>query len=178
MYVCELRQAKPRALGHAHPAPADLSMQAHKLQPALDAAGSMMVAPDATQAANARLSWASASGGTAAGRVSGDAAPNAMQAKVQKATPVRSKRNLTVQVFLHCARIDVSSSRRLPYSACACIVRRACHCVQLNVDQLLASQSPSAECHVRGTVLPSIHELPHFVPLLQLKLNGWESTTM
>ncbi|KAL3144164.1 hypothetical protein ABBQ32_003948 [Trebouxia sp. C0010 RCD-2024] len=107
MYVCELRQAKPRALRHSNAPQAEPSMQAFKLQPIVDAAGSMSAAPDTAQAANARLSWATASGSTAAHRVSGEAAPSTVQGKVLKGTAAKSKRNLTVQVFLHCARIDL-----------------------------------------------------------------------
>ena len=121
MYVCELRQAKPRALGHPNSSQADPSMQAFKTQPTRDAAGSFLGATDVAQAATARLSWAPTSGSSAAGRVSGDAAPIAMQGKVLKGNTVKSRRNLTVQVFLHCARIDVSSSPHLQYGVW-CIV--------------------------------------------------------
>ena len=110
MYACELRQAKPRALTHPHHnAPADPNMQAFKLQPTLSATGSMMMAPDAAQTANARLPGGTGSG-IAAGRVSVDASASApQQSKAVRSTAAKSKRNLTVQVFLHCARIDVSS---------------------------------------------------------------------
>ena len=110
MYVCELRQAKPRALGHPHNTPADSNMQASKLQLTQSATGSMMMAPSAAQAANARLPGGLGSG-SAAGRVSVDASASApQQSKAVKSSAAKSKRNLTVQVFLHCARIDVSSS--------------------------------------------------------------------
>ncbi|KAL3140964.1 hypothetical protein ABBQ32_005486 [Trebouxia sp. C0010 RCD-2024] len=42
MYVCELRQAKPRALRHSNAPQAEPSMQAFKLQPIVDAAGSIL----------------------------------------------------------------------------------------------------------------------------------------
>lgn len=110
MYACELRQAKPRALGHPHSTPADSNMQAFKLQPTQSATGSMMMAPDAAQAASARLPGG-AGLGSAAGRVSVDAFASApQQSKAVKSSAAKSKRNLTVQVFLHCARIDVRSS--------------------------------------------------------------------
>ena len=104
MYVCELRQAKPRALGHPHNAPADPNMQASKLQRTPSAGGNIMMAPDAPQAAGTRLSWASTRGSAA-----GSASVEAVQGKALKGAAARSKRNLTVQVFLHCARIDVRS---------------------------------------------------------------------
>lgn len=102
MYACELRQAKPRALGNPLNTPADPSMQASRLQPTLSATGSMMMSPDV------RLSGATGLG-SAAGRASLDApAPQHLQSRTAKSSAAKSKRNLTVQVFLHCARIDVS----------------------------------------------------------------------
>lgn len=107
MYACELRQAKPRALGNPHNTPADPNMQASRLQPTLSATGSMMVPPEA------RLSGGPGPG-IAAGRASLDApALQHLQGRPVKSSAAKSKRNLTVQVFLHCARIDVRLSPSL-----------------------------------------------------------------
>lgn len=108
MYVCELRQAKPRALGHPH-TPADPTLQSAKLQQTMhgnDISSSMSV-PDLAQATSARLSGSSAAG-SRAGRVSLETAPGAAQSKAGQGVAAKAKRNLTMQVFLHCARIDVS----------------------------------------------------------------------
>lgn len=136
MYACELRQAKPRALPYPHNTPADPDMQAFKLQSTLSATGSMMMAPDAAQAANARLPAGTGSG-SAAGRVSVDASASApQQSKAGKISAAKFKRNLTVQVFLHCARIDVSSSPCLLLCVAALQVHASseydCHLVHFN----------------------------------------------
>ena len=85
-------------------------MQAFKLQPTLSATGSIMVSPDARLSGGTGL-------GSAAGRASLDAPAPALQhlqGRTVKSSAAKAKPNLTVQVFLHCARIDVSLSPSLP----------------------------------------------------------------
>ena len=146
MYACELRQAKPRALGNPHNTPADPSMQASRLQPTLSATGSMMMSPDV------RLSGATGLG-TAAGRASLDApAPQHLQSRTAKSSAAKSKRNLTVQVFLHCARIDVRPSPSLP----CCVI--ACQCMH-HAQQPWCSGPLKALCTSRSAfpVMSSAH---------------------
>ena len=108
MYVCELRQAKPRVPGYPH-APADPVLHTAKLHQTMDsdAINNSMSVPELAQATSNRLSGASAAG-SRAGRVSLETAPGAAQSKAVQGAAAKAKRNLTMQVFLHCARIDVS----------------------------------------------------------------------
>ena len=159
MYACELRQAKPRALGHPHITPTDPNMQVSKLQPTLSATSSMMMAPDAAQAANARLPGGTGSG-IAAGRVPVEASASALQqSKAVRSIAAKSKRNLTVQVFLHCARIDVSSYPMLVLMhggvAPACIVAVGGCGVQLSQsvmqqDAVWVSAASHEQAHACG----------------------------
>ena len=107
MYVCELRQAKPRTLAQRHGS-ADLNAYASGLwtqATALDTAGSVM-GTGFPQTAAARMSNA-VPGQQRADGVTGEAS-KAPQNKPGSPAAAKSQRNLTVQIFLHCARIDVS----------------------------------------------------------------------
>ena len=119
VYLCELRQAKPRALSYPHSIPGDLNLHPAKHQqtpnePDVTSSGSMLL-PDAAPAAGGRLSGLAAVG-SRTGQVSVEAATAAAQGKVVKGAAAKAKRNLTMQVFLHCARIDVSAP--VPDSQC------------------------------------------------------------
>lgn len=102
MYACELRQAKPRTMSRTQLPSADLTAGPSGLW-TQTASGDIPGPTSGSVMAQApRLSGASAAELQAA-RSSADAGRLQAQAK--------AKRNLTVQIFLHCARIDVSPCR-------------------------------------------------------------------
>ena len=101
MYACELREAKPRTMGSPQPSPADSTLPT-PLRPHPYAADttSRVAGLDMGVTAASRMF-----GETTAGRTSGE---TSAVAKAVNAAAAKSRRNLTMQVFLHCARIDVS----------------------------------------------------------------------
>ena len=105
MYLCELRQAKPRAMASHHAARADPSLplqhrpHPHPADSTTDATG-----VDLSQTAAGRV-FGATTASPWSGRTSGD---KAAMTKAVHTTAGKPKRNLTMQVFLHCARIDVS----------------------------------------------------------------------
>ena len=113
MYACELRQAKPRTLAQRHGS-ADLNAYASGLwtqATAMDTAGSMMGAGMAQAAAGMS--------NAVPGQQRADGVPGeASKAPINKpGSPgvAKLQRNLTVQIFLHCARIDVG---HIAFAAC------------------------------------------------------------
>ena len=115
MYVCELQNAKPRTAGSAQRVSADPSMPPSSSLP-LRKSSSIMAGLDMAHTA---AQWA--------GRVSAETAHMQTQAKPVATAVAKFRRNLTMQVFLHCARIDVSYFR--PPDSCCMIC-----------DQLLAAK--------------------------------------
>ena len=113
MYVCELRQAKPRGLGSPHTTSPDPNLLSSTLRPRAYGAdsGSNIAGADLSQTAARRYSGEGTEAQWA-GRVSEET--TGMQAKPVSSAAGKHKRNLTIQVFLHCARIDVSP----PISSC------------------------------------------------------------
>ncbi len=103
MYLCELRQAKPRAMASHHATRADPSLPLqHRPHPYAADSTSDAAGVDLSQTAAGKVIGATTASPWS-GRTSGD-----KLAKAVHTTAGKPKRNLTMQVFLHCARIDVS----------------------------------------------------------------------
>ena len=118
MYLCELRHAKPRAMASHHAARADPSLPLqhrphyYSAESTSDAAG-----VDLSQTAAGKVFGATTANPWSS-RTSGD---KTAVAKPVHTTAGKPKRNLTMQVFLHCARIDVSM-----HTVHVCLHARCC----------------------------------------------------
>ena len=119
MYLCELRQAKPRAMASHHAARADPSLPPqHRPHPYAADATSDAAGIDLSQTAAGKVFGATTTSPWS-GRTSGD---KTTVTKAVHTTAGKPKRNLTMQVFLHCARIDVSTCIHVCLHARSCIV--------------------------------------------------------
>ncbi|DBA93880.1 TPA: hypothetical protein ACH3X3_013925 [Trebouxia sp. C0006] len=104
MYLCELRQAKPRAMASHHAARADPSLPPqHRPHPYAADATSDAAGIDLSQTAAGKV-FGATTASPWSGRTSGD---KTTVTKAVHTTAGKPKRNLTMQVFLHCARIDL-----------------------------------------------------------------------
>ncbi len=111
MYLCELRQAKPRTMASHHAARADPSLPPqHRPHPYAADSTSGAAGVDLSQTAAGRVFGATTASPWSS-KTSGD---KTAMTKAVHTTAGKPKRNLTMQVFLHCARIDVS----LHFSTC------------------------------------------------------------
>ncbi|KAL0042783.1 hypothetical protein WJX79_011021 [Trebouxia sp. C0005] len=104
MYLCELRQAKPRATASHHAIRADPSLPLqHRPHPYAAESTSGAAGADLSQKAAGKV-FGATTASPWSGRTSGD---KTAVAKPVHTTAAKPKRNLTMQVFLHCARIDL-----------------------------------------------------------------------
>lgn len=115
MYLCELRQAKPRATASHHAIRADPSLPLqHRPHPYAAESTSGAAGADLSQKAAGKV-FGATTASPWSGRTSGD---KTAVAKPVHTTAAKPKRNLTMQVFLHCARIDVSMHSYTCLPAC------------------------------------------------------------
>lgn len=137
MYACELQQAQPRAPARLH-APSG----------ATDGQGS----PLRQQTSTDEYSLASPtpapvdSSASAAGSAQAAAAPAVVKPRV--------RRNLTVQVFLHCARIDVSAPILMYKLYCTFST------AAVSVSCLLAPRCMGISCMVQTSISEQIGHQP------------------